>query len=55
MTNKNGTKVLADWKQKIFVELYGLSGAEYQEKLSEAKVKWVRKLKLTNDITKTGQ
>ena len=55
MTDKNETKALPDYYQKIFLELYGLSGSEYQEKLSEARVKWVRKVKLTNDITKTWQ
>lgn len=44
----NIPKALPDWKQKIFVELYGLSGAEYQKKKNEAKVKCERKVKLTN-------
>ena len=48
MSDKNEIKVLAEWKQKIFVELYGLSGAEYDKKRAEARVKWVRKVKLTN-------
>ena len=49
MSDKNEIRILADWKQKIFVELYGLSGAEYQDKKNEAKVKWIRKVKLNND------
>ena len=55
MSDKNEIKALPDWKQKIFYELRGLSGDEYQDKKNEAKVKWIRKVKLTNDITKTGQ
>lgn len=45
----NTPKALQDWKQKIFVELYGLSGRDYQVKLNEAKTHWARKVKLTND------
>ena len=37
------------FKQKIFTELHGLSGKDYQIKLKELKTHWVRKVKLTND------
>ena len=48
MSDKNKIMALPDHKQKIFFELHGLSGAEYDKKRAEAKVKWIRKVKLTN-------
>ena len=45
----NNPKVLPEWKKDIFFDLHGLSGAEYQEKLSEARVKWDMKTKLSSE------
>lgn len=46
----NNPDALPDWKQTIWMDLIGLSGNEYQEKLAEAKVHWVRKTKLSSDL-----
>lgn len=45
----NAPEALPDWKQKIFFELHGLSGIEYQDKKNEAKIRWDMKIKLSSE------
>ena len=48
---RNGPRpeILPEYKQDIFRKLHELSGAEYQNKLKELKIRWDMKRKLSND------